>query len=82
MYNSAPVISVIIPTYNESKNMPELLSAIDRVFSHAAIEAFEVIVMDDNSPDGTAALVNELQIPKSSAVNLKGKPRGLAPSVM
>jgi dolichol-phosphate mannosyltransferase len=76
------VISVIIPTYNESKNMPELLSAIDRVFAHAGINQFEVIVMDDNSPDGTADLVNELQIPKIRAVNRKGKPRGLAPAVM
>ncbi len=76
------MISVIIPTYNESKNMPELLSAIDRVFAHAGINQFEVIVMDDNSPDGTADLVNELQIPKIRAVNRKGKPRGLAPAVM
>jgi dolichol-phosphate mannosyltransferase len=76
------VISIIIPTYNESKNMPELLSAIDRVLAHAEISAYEVIVMDDDSPDRTAELVNELQIPKIRAVNRRGKPRGLAPAVM
>ncbi len=76
------MISVIIPTYNESGNMPELLSAIDRVFAHAAISDYEVIVMDDDSPDGTARLVTSLEIPKIRAVNRKGKPRGLAPAVM
>jgi dolichol-phosphate mannosyltransferase len=76
------VISVIIPTYNESKNMPELLSAIDRVLAHAEIPDYEVIVMDDDSPDGTAKLVDELEIPRVRAVNRRGKPRGLAPAVM
>ncbi len=76
------MISVIIPTYNESKNMPELLSAIDRVLTHAEIPDYEVIVMDDDSPDGTAKLVNELEIPRIRAVNRRGKPRGLAPAVM
>ena len=76
------MISVIIPTYNESKNMPELLSAVDRVFAHAGISDFEVLVMDDDSPDGTAKLVDELEIPKIRSVNRRGKPRGLAPAVM
>ena len=76
------MISVIIPTYNESKNMPELLSAVDRVLSHAGIPDYEVIVMDDDSPDRTADLVNELEIPRIRAVNRRGKPRGLAPAVM
>jgi dolichol-phosphate mannosyltransferase len=76
------VISVIIPTYNESKNMPELLSAIDRVLAHANIADYEVLVMDDDSPDGTAKLVGELAIPRIRAVNRRGKPRGLAEAVM
>lgn len=76
------MISIIIPTYNESKNMPELLSAIDRVLDDARISDYEVIVMDDDSPDGTSRLVGELEIPKTRSVNRKGKPRGLAPAVM
>lgn len=76
------MISVVIPTYNESKNIPELLSAIDRVFAHAGISDYEVLVMDDNSPDGTAKLVTDLEIPKMRSVNRRGKPRGLAPAVM
>lgn len=82
LYNTDLVISIIIPTYNESQNMPELLSAIDRVLAHAELSDYEVIVMDDDSPDGTAALVTDLEIPKTRSVNRRGKPRGLAPAVM
>ncbi len=82
LYNTCLVISIIIPTYNKSKNMPELLSAVDRIMSDSGPADYEVIVMDDDSPDGTAALVSELGIPKIRAVNRKGRPRGLAPAVM
>ncbi len=46
---------VIIPTYNESENLSQIVPAIleqdDRV---------EVLVVDDNSPDGTGALADQL----------------------
>jgi dolichol-phosphate mannosyltransferase len=45
-------ILVIIPTYNESKNIPRLL---DRLMSLKP--ATDVLIVDDGSPDGTAALV-------------------------
>lgn len=47
---------VVIPTYNEKENISRIL---DAVFS---LEGdFHVLVIDDNSPDGTAALVKTLQ---------------------
>lgn len=47
---------VVIPTYNERGNIEEI---IRRVFS---LEVnFHILVVDDNSPDGTAAVVRELQ---------------------
>ena len=39
---------VIIPTYNEKENIKEIIQA---VFSLS--EPFDIIVIDDNSPDGT-----------------------------
>lgn len=45
---------VIIPTYNERENISAM---IDRVFSLG--EGFEMLVIDDGSPDGTAAIVRE-----------------------
>ncbi len=47
---------VIIPTYNERENIANILEAI---FSLAG--NFHVLVIDDGSPDGTAAIVKDLQ---------------------
>lgn len=45
---------VIIPTYNEKEN---ILAMIDKVMSLP--EQFDLLVVDDSSPDGTGALVSE-----------------------
>lgn len=47
---------VIIPTYNEKENIEAIINA---VFS--LDEPFHVLVIDDNSPDGTAAIVKSMQ---------------------
>ena len=47
---------VIIPTYNERENISAM---IDKVFSLS--EPFELLVIDDGSPDGTAAIVRRRQ---------------------
>ncbi|WP_055434762.1 polyprenol monophosphomannose synthase [Lacinutrix algicola] len=47
---------VIIPTFNEIENIDAIIEA---VFSQE--KAFHVLVVDDNSPDGTADKVRELQ---------------------
>lgn len=52
-------LTVIIPTYNERENIPLLIERIFSVLSGNL--SFEVLVVDDDSPDGTAAVVRELQ---------------------
>ncbi len=47
---------VIIPTYNEKENISAM---IDKVFSLG--EVFELLIIDDGSPDGTAAIVKQRQ---------------------
>ena len=47
---------VIIPTYNEKENIGRMLRT---VFSLS--EGFEVLVVDDGSPDGTSAIVKGMQ---------------------
>jgi len=51
------VLSIIIPTYNEKKNIAELFERIK-----AAVPNCEIIVVDDNSPDGTAGFAQNLGI--------------------
>lgn len=46
---------VIIPTYNEKENIVEIIEA---VFQLAV--PFDVLIIDDNSPDGTGEMVSEL----------------------
>ena len=48
--------AVIIPTYNEKENIEAI---VRKVFSLEG--SFNVLVIDDGSPDGTAAIVKELQ---------------------
>lgn len=45
-----PAISLIVPTYNESRNLPVL---VERVAAALAGRDFEIIVVDDDSPDRT-----------------------------
>jgi dolichol-phosphate mannosyltransferase len=47
---------VIIPTYKEKENIEKITRAILNL-----PVAFDILVIDDNSPDGTAAIVKELQ---------------------
>ena len=47
---------VIIPTFNEADNLPRLLPIILSLGSH-----FNILIVDDNSPDGSAKLVKEMQ---------------------
>ncbi len=47
---------VIVPTYNESENIEKL---VRNVFAQQ--RSFDILVVDDNSPDGTAALVANMQ---------------------
>lgn len=47
------MLSLVVPTYNERKSLEELLPRLDRVASGLG-EHLELIVVDDNSPDGTA----------------------------
>ena len=54
------MLSIVIPTYNERTNIEPLVTRIAASLQ-AAAEPFEVIVVDDNSPDGTADEVRRLQ---------------------
>jgi dolichol-phosphate mannosyltransferase len=52
-----PELSIIVPTFNERDNVAEL---IGRLVSCLGERSWEVVFVDDDSPDGTADLVREL----------------------
>jgi glycosyltransferase involved in cell wall biosynthesis len=51
--------SVILPTLNEAGHIVKLIEKINAVFFELH-EKFEIIVVDDNSTDGTDRLCNEM----------------------
>ena len=75
-----PQISIIIPTYNERENIAELIQGIDDTLDGKW--TYEIIVVDDNSPDGTAGAVRRLA-DRYPAVSLLERPHksGLASAV-
>lgn len=50
-------LSIIIPTYNEAENIENLLHAINSI-----VNTYEIIVVDDNSPDGTGKIAESLKV--------------------
>lgn len=51
-----PDVSIILPTYNERDNICDLIDAIAKELAPVD-HSYEILVMDDNSPDGTAQIV-------------------------
>ncbi|MBI5389925.1 polyprenol monophosphomannose synthase [Candidatus Woesearchaeota archaeon] len=54
------ILSLVIPTYNEKENLGDLILRILAIYKHHKI-AGEIIIVDDNSPDGTGDVVASLQ---------------------
>lgn len=52
-------VSIVIPTYNEAKNLPLLVEEIFATVDKNAID-LELIIVDDNSPDATGVVAEEL----------------------
>lgn len=56
---STMLYSVILPTYNERENLPLIFYLLHKMFTREKLE-FEVVVVDDSSPDGTLKVAQKL----------------------
>jgi glycosyltransferase involved in cell wall biosynthesis len=52
-----PKTIIVIPTYNEAGNLPVMAEAVFAL----GVEGLEVLTVDDNSPDGTGQVADQLQ---------------------
>jgi len=80
--SSGSKLGLVIPTLNEAGNMPVLLNRIHNVLRGAPVD-YEVIVVDDDSQDGTAQAVEAYaqRNPRTRLLTRKGQ-RGLAGAVI
>ncbi|MCO4745435.1 MAG: glycosyltransferase family 2 protein [Proteobacteria bacterium] len=74
-------VTVVVPTFNERDNIPVLLDRLEAALD-AAGRPFEMLVVDDNSPDGTAAFANELGATRRIRAICRTEERGLATAVI
>ena len=52
--------SIVVPTYNEAGGIERLITTVADVFAKNGLDG-EIVVVDDNSPDGTGAIVDRLE---------------------
>lgn len=73
--------SIVIPTYNERENVGELISRIEKLLHDMD---YQIIVADDDSPDKTWELVDDISVKNKrvSCIRRQGKERGLSPSIV
>lgn len=70
-------VTIVLPTYNEAENIEDFLNAVFNVI--AQIEDFDIntLIVDDNSPDGTANIVKKLQQTNNKIFLLENNTKGL-----
>lgn len=72
------LVSIVIPTYNEKQNIEKLIPLLDKYFK----KDYEIIVVDDSSPDGTADACRDMA--KDYPIKVLDRPSkmGLASAVV
>ena len=56
---SPAALSIVVPTYNERERLADLVHAVFRSYVTAGVDG-ELVIVDDNSPDGTGAIADDL----------------------
>ena len=76
-----PDLTIVVPTYNERERLAELVDAVFAAAEHARL-ALELVIVDDNSPDGTGVLADELAQTRSMKVVRRSGKLGLGTAVV
>jgi hypothetical protein len=77
--SSCQMISIVTPTYNERENIRLLIERISQVMSG---RKYEIIVIDDDSPDGTEEVAKELSKRYPVKILVRNGKFGLASAVL
>jgi dolichol-phosphate mannosyltransferase len=66
MGDDSPKVVVVVPTYNERDNLPRIVGKLDAL----QMPNLHVLVVDDDSPDGTGELADELALESPDTVGI------------
>jgi dolichol-phosphate mannosyltransferase len=78
---TAPDLAIVVPTYNERERIAELARALFAACSEHGVE-LEVVIVDDNSPDGTGAVADQLASTHRVKVIHRSGKQGLGTAVV
>jgi dolichol-phosphate mannosyltransferase len=78
---TAPALALVVPTYNERDRLADLVRTIFDVYTKSGIDG-ELVIVDDNSPDGTGALADELALRYPVTVRHRAGKLGLGTAVI
>ncbi len=73
---------IILPTYNERENIAAMLTALTDVLGSIKGYTFRILVVDDNSPDGTQDEVKAFAVKHPEVKILSGKKEGLGKALL
>jgi dolichol-phosphate mannosyltransferase len=73
-------LTICLPTYNERENLQPMVAALEKVIEEHGLDA-TVLVVDDNSPDGTGELADRLaeELPRVRVLH-RARKEGLGPA--
>ncbi|MCJ7495278.1 MAG: glycosyltransferase, partial [Deltaproteobacteria bacterium] len=74
-------LSIILPTYNENENVKKIIPKISQILKDEGITG-EILVLDDDSVDGTAYVAQSLANEYPVKVHVRKNERGLATAVI
>jgi dolichol-phosphate mannosyltransferase len=79
---SAPYFSLVIPTYNEGNNIDRILAILSQLLDALLPQDYELIVVDDNSPDRTWEIAESLRDRYPQLQVIRRQQRGLSTAVI
>jgi len=81
---SKPLVTIVVPTYNEAENIGRLIREITKSMENSGYkDNFEILVVDDDSPDGTCLEVRRLaEKDRRIRCLLRRNKKGLATAIL
>lgn len=75
-------VTIVIPTYNERDNLLALIPEIKKIASFLTGYSFEILIVDDDSPDGTGEAVRQRYLSSHSVkIVIRKNERGLGTAI-